>query len=111
MKVKCCNQSRSGQIIAWVWLYSRPLAAFLILLTAIHLNASDLQIRSAARPELATAARVVQLLGVSSSSSSRSDCTRVIIDLSEDAQYKVWHLSAPERVYIDFSHTVISPRV
>lgn len=86
------------------------LAFLLALLFArVPLDASELPTRSTSRPNLATGTNLGQVLGVSSS--SQTEYSRVIIELSEDARYKVSHLSNPERLYIDFSQTAISPRL
>jgi len=89
-----------------------PLVASLflaVLLARAPLDASDSPIRSASRPYLPTEATEVQVLGVRAS--SEADYSRVVIDLSADVRYKVGHLSNPERLYLDFSQTAISPRL
>jgi hypothetical protein len=87
----------------------------LALLTSLFLfangsfGASDLPIRSASKSNLPAEAPAVRVLGVRSS--SQADYSRVVIDLSASARYKVGHLSNPERVYLDLIETAISPQL
>ncbi len=80
-----------------------------VFLTKLPLNASDSPIRSVSGPKLSTDTSEVQLLGVRSS--SQTDHSRIVIDLSADVRYKVGHLSNPERVYLDFPKTEIKPHL
>ena len=86
-----------------------PAILLTLLFAQAPLAATDLPIRSASKPDVSTAAHVVQILGVFSS--SQTEYSRIIIDLSEYARYTVSRVSSPERLYIDFSQTAISPRV
>ena len=93
--------ARRRFVLSWI------IAACLTLVLAeASLGASDSASPSASKPYSATE---VQVLGVRSS--SQSDYSRVVIDLSADVRYKVGHLSNPERLYLDLSRTEISPQL
>jgi AMIN domain len=80
-----------------------------LLLVEVSLCASDSASPPEVMPYSTTDATEVQVLGVRSS--TRSDSSQVVIDLSADVRYKVGHLSNPERVYLDFPQTEINPRL
>src|ERR1700682_5253690 len=91
----------------WRFVLSWIIAACLTLVLAKpSLGASDSASPSAGKPYSATE---VQVLGVRSS--SQSDYSRVVIDLSADFRYKLGDLSNPERLYLDLSRTEISPQL
>jgi long-subunit fatty acid transport protein len=64
---------------------------------------------SAPEPYVASDTDNVQVLAVRSL--SQVDSSQVFIDLSAEVRYKVGHLSNPERVYLDFPQTGVSPRL
>jgi hypothetical protein len=88
------------------WIIAACLA---LLLTATSLFASDSVNPSASTPYSTTDATDVQVLGVRSS--TQSDSSQVIIDLSADVRFKVGHLLNPERLYLDLSRTQISSQL
>src|ERR1700687_5335771 len=93
--------ARRRFVLSWIIAACLPL-----VLAEASLGASDSASPSASKPYSATEVRV---LGVRSS--SQSDYSRVVIDLSADVRNKVGHLSNPERLYLDLSRTEISPQL
>lgn len=90
------------------WLLVFPLVVAL-LLAKVPLGASNSPSRSTNKPDPPTDATKVEVLGVRSS--RQMDYSRVVIDLSASVRYKVGHLSNPDRLYLDFAHTKISPQL
>lgn len=84
-------------------------ACLTLVLAETSLCASVSASPSADEPYSATDATQVQVLGVHAS--SQADYSRVVIDLSADVRYKVGHLSNPERLYLDLSHTRLSTQL
>src|SRR5437899_336577 len=83
-------------------------AVFLFVGTSLA-NSSDPPRGSAPEPYVASDRENVQVLAVRSL--SQVDSSLVFIDLSAEVRYKIGHLSNPERVYLDFPQTGVSPRL
>lgn len=78
-----------------------------VLVPKVPADASDVPSRSASQLAKSTDAIGPRVLGVHFS--TRRDHSWVVVDLSADVQYKVGHLSNPERVYLDFPLTEVNP--
>jgi hypothetical protein len=81
---------------------------FLVVLASkVPVDASDVPSGSASKGAKSTYAIGNQLLGVHLY--TESNYSRLVIDLSADVQYKIGHLTNPERVYLDFPQTAVNP--
>jgi AMIN domain-containing protein len=86
-----------------------PLVVAALLLAKVPLGASNSPSRSTNKPNAPVDATKAVVLGVRSS--RQIDYSRVVIDLSANVQFKVGHLSNPDRLYLDLSHTEIGPQL
>jgi hypothetical protein len=96
--------ARQQLVLAWI------ITACVTLVRAeASLGAPDSASHKEGAPTLATDAAMVQVMGVRSS--SQTDRSEVVIDLSANVRYKVGHLSNPQRLYLNLSQTRISTQL
>jgi hypothetical protein len=80
-----------------------------VVVAQSSLNASDAPTAYAGKVSKPASMIGAYVLGVHYD--SQSSYSRLVIDLSADVRHKVGHLTNPERVYLDFPKTEISPRL